>query len=145
MEGKASKAVDGERIKKYHTDLNRCDAFLTSRFLVNKHLIHCYEPIANPGRFFEHSAGGLPLVQEAFDRIHNNGLTVSPALGACIRHVKVAATAQCSILTLYNLGSKSFRLESQWSLWAWYSTSAAEWRLAIHSALWICVDNAHLL
>ena len=29
------------------------------------------------------------LVQEAFDRAQNNGLTESPALGACIRYVKV--------------------------------------------------------
>jgi hypothetical protein len=54
---KANEVVDGERIKKYHTDPNMwvcgCDALLISQFLVCKHLIHCCEPIANPGRFFE--------------------------------------------------------------------------------------------
>jgi hypothetical protein len=63
---KANEVVDGERIKKYHTDPNMwvcgCDALLISRFLVCKHLIHCCEPIANPGRFLSrYSAGDLPL------------------------------------------------------------------------------------
>jgi hypothetical protein len=34
------------------------------------------------------------LVQEGFDRAHNNGLTASPALGACIRHVKVGILSE---------------------------------------------------
>ena len=47
-----------ESIQKYHTDPQRwtcaCEAYIASRFLMCKHILHCYEPITDPIRFFGH-------------------------------------------------------------------------------------------
>lgn len=48
--------IDPKSIQKYHTNpamwTCACDAFLSSRFLICKHIIHCYEPITDPITFF---------------------------------------------------------------------------------------------
>lgn len=48
--------VEPESIQRYHTDPRKwvcaCDAFLDSRFLICKHLIHCVAPFACPASFF---------------------------------------------------------------------------------------------
>jgi hypothetical protein len=125
--------VDGERIKKYHTD--RC--FSHQRFLVCKHLIHCCEPIAN--RFFEQRRM-TTLVQEAFDRAHNNGLTISPALGTCVRYAKVAATAQnvasqrCVIWNLHLSDHEALKREKE-ARDSYYITYIPFVRIAIANAL----------
>src|SRR4051794_7226321 len=50
------KETDLENIKKHHTDpvlwTCGCDAFLLSRFLFCKHLVHCIVPIEDPFSFF---------------------------------------------------------------------------------------------
>ena len=47
-----------ESIQKYYTDPQRwtcaCEAYIASRFLMCKHILHCYEPITDPIRFFGH-------------------------------------------------------------------------------------------
>jgi hypothetical protein len=49
--------VSAGALTKYHTDpykwICACPAFLESRFLTCKHIIHCYEPIVDPLTFFE--------------------------------------------------------------------------------------------
>lgn len=48
--------VDPKSIQKYHTNpamwTCACEAFLSSRFLICKHIIHCYDPIAEFVKFF---------------------------------------------------------------------------------------------
>ncbi len=51
-----NKGAEPERIQNYHTDpalwTCACDAFLLSRFLICKHLVHCFEPIEDRVSFF---------------------------------------------------------------------------------------------
>lgn len=48
--------IDPKSIQRYHTNpatwTCACNGFLLSRFLVCKHIIHCYNPISNPVKFF---------------------------------------------------------------------------------------------
>lgn len=48
--------IESNSIQKYHTNpalwTCACDAFLSSRFLLCKHIIHCYNPITDPIGFF---------------------------------------------------------------------------------------------
>lgn len=48
--------IDPKSIQKYHTNPTMwtcaCDAFLSSRFLICKHIIHRYDPITDPITFF---------------------------------------------------------------------------------------------
>lgn len=48
--------VEPQSIQKYHTNpamwTCACDAYLLSRFLICKHIVHCYDPIADPVKFF---------------------------------------------------------------------------------------------
>lgn len=50
------KIIDPDNIKRYHTDplkwVCACEAFLQSRFLICKHLVHCISPFASPLDFF---------------------------------------------------------------------------------------------
>jgi len=49
-------SLEPDRIQYYHTDPVRwtcgCPYFLTSRFLICKHILSCYEPISDPVDFF---------------------------------------------------------------------------------------------
>jgi hypothetical protein len=49
--------VNMQNLKTYYTDPKKwvcaCDAFLTSRFMICKHILHCYERISNPQHFFQ--------------------------------------------------------------------------------------------
>ena len=51
-----SQDVDSQSLAKYHTDPTKwtcaCESFLTSRFLICKHILCCYEDIQNPVTFF---------------------------------------------------------------------------------------------
>jgi hypothetical protein len=53
----AGRMVDIASLEKYHTNPHKwvcaCDSFLHSRFLICKHILLCYEPIANSGEFFD--------------------------------------------------------------------------------------------
>ena len=48
--------MDSQSLAKYHTDPTKwtcaCESFLTSRFLICKHILCCYEDIQNPVTFF---------------------------------------------------------------------------------------------
>src|SRR5262245_43539992 len=49
--------INADTLIRYHTDPYKwicgCPAFLQSRFLTCKHIIHCYEPIVDSLTFFE--------------------------------------------------------------------------------------------
>jgi hypothetical protein len=51
-----SQPVEPTSIQRYQTNPTKwacaCDAFLLSRFLICKHIIHCYDSIADPAKFF---------------------------------------------------------------------------------------------
>jgi hypothetical protein len=80
------------------------------------------------------------LVQEAFDRAHNNGLTISPALGTCVRYAKVAATAQnvasqrCVIWNLHLSDHEALKREKE-ARDSYYITYIPFVRIAIANAL----------
>lgn len=48
--------IKSQSIQKYHTNPTMwtcaCEAFLLSRFLICKHIIHCYDSITDPVKFF---------------------------------------------------------------------------------------------
>ncbi|KAF5175078.1 Atp-dependent dna helicase pif1 [Thalictrum thalictroides] len=53
----ASQGTDNEALKKYYTDAAAwtcgCEAFLLSRFLLCKHIVHCYRDFKDPNKFFQ--------------------------------------------------------------------------------------------
>ena len=52
----SNRVPEGDSFRQYHTNPQKwvcgCDFFLGSRFLICKHLIHCFEPVAEPLEFF---------------------------------------------------------------------------------------------
>lgn len=51
-----SQRIDSESLQKHHTDALTwtcgCMEFLLSRFLICKHIVHCYEKLEDPNKFF---------------------------------------------------------------------------------------------
>lgn len=51
-----NREIESRSIQKYHTNPTMwtcaCEAFLLSRFLICKHIIHCYNSITDPVKFF---------------------------------------------------------------------------------------------
>ena len=52
----SGRVPEKDSFRKYHTNPQKwvcgCDFFLGSRFLICKHLVHCFEPVTQPLEFF---------------------------------------------------------------------------------------------